>query len=315
MVAERTGNSFRAVGRFSHVAAGLFAAHRRLLRIVIFVGLLGLSEVQISRDRRAHAAGSHDRLQKLDDAPLIGLFELARMFELPRRRRRLRALVGRIEQRSRLIDHGDVARTQFRHARGDQMHDRSDLPGLQAPPGIELQHDGCGRLARIAQKNRRFRKRQMHPRTLHALHLDDGARQLGLQHRLIAGGLHHRTRAERGILLNHLDAHRIALRETLTRQANACLLHFGLWNRHRAGWIEFEFDPCRRECVHDLTALALRELAVKNRVVLALRPQDQPNRSSDGRRHAGEQARLFEPRYVEQTARCGGNDISHKSIL
>jgi hypothetical protein len=81
------------------------------------------------------------------------------MFELPRRRRRLRTLVGRIEQRSRLIHHGDIARTQFRHAGGDQVDDRSDLSGLQVPPGIELQHDGRGRLARIPQKNRRFRKR------------------------------------------------------------------------------------------------------------------------------------------------------------
>jgi hypothetical protein len=155
----------------------------------------------------------------------------------------------------------------------------------------------------------------MHPRTLHALHLDDGARQLGLENGLIARGLHHRADAERGILLNHLDTHRIALRQTLTGQANTCLLHFGLRNRHCPGWIEFEFDSCRRESVHDLAALALRELAVENRVVLALRPQDQPNRSSHGRRDAGEQARLFEPRYVEQTARRGGNDISHKSVL
>ncbi len=122
------------------------------------------------------------------------------------------------------------------------MHDGCDLPGIEAPAGVQLQHYRGGGLARIAQEDRGLRQRQMHPCTLHALHLDDGARQLRLQHRLIAGALHHGAAAERGFLLNHLDSHRIALRQPLARQANAGFLHFGFRHRHRARWIEFEFD-------------------------------------------------------------------------
>ena len=199
---------------------------------------------------------------------------------------------GELSNDPGLIHQRHVARRQFRHARGDQVHDRGDLAGLEAAAGIELQHHRCGRLARIAQEHRGLRQRQMHARALHALHLDDGARQFRLEHRLIARAFHHGAGAERGFLLNHFDAHRIALRQPLARQADARLLHLGFRHRHRAGGIELEFDAGRRQRIHDLAALALRELAVEHRVVLSLRPQDQPDGGGDGRGDAGEQARL-----------------------
>ena len=70
------------------------------------------------------------------------------------------------------------------------------------------------------------------------------------------------------------------------------------------GRIELEFDAGRRQRIHDLAALALRELAVQHRVVLSLRPQDQPDGGGNGGGHSGEQADLLEAGNVGDAA-CG----------
>ena len=91
LVAERAGNALGAVAALARLAAGLLAAHRGLLRIVVLARLLGDREIEIRGYGRAHAAGADHGLEQLDDAPLVALLELARVFELPRADRGLRS--------------------------------------------------------------------------------------------------------------------------------------------------------------------------------------------------------------------------------
>jgi len=109
LIAQCAGNAFGAVPALAQFIAGLFAAHRGLLRIVILVGFFGHREVQIGRDRRAHAPRPDHRFQQFDDAPLVAFLELARVLELPGAGGRVGVLVGRVEQGSRLIHQGHIA--------------------------------------------------------------------------------------------------------------------------------------------------------------------------------------------------------------
>src|ERR1700723_679178 len=110
----------------------------------------------------------------------------------------------------------------------------------------------------------------MYPRALPPLYFDDSASQFGLEHRLIARTLHQGAVAERRILLNHLDSHRIALREPLARQANAGFLNLGFRHGYRTRGAELEFDARGRQRVHDLAALTLGKLPVQHAVILPL---------------------------------------------
>ena len=114
-----------------------------------------------------------------------------------------------------------------------------------------------------------------------------------------------RAGAERRFLLDHLDAHGIALRQPLARQADARLLHLGFGHRHGARGVELEFDARGRQRIHDLAALPLGELAIEHGVVLALRPDHQPDGGGDRGRDAGEQADLLQAGDVGEAALRG----------
>ena len=101
--------------------------------------------------------------------------------------------------------------------------------------------------------------------------------------------------AERSFGSRHADA--------LLGEPDARLLHFGFGHRHCSRGAQFVFDPRRGQGIHDLAALAFRELAVEHGEILALRPQDQPNGRGDGRGDACEQPDLFESGNVRDAAR------------
>src|SRR6202044_1151855 len=79
LVAQRPGNSFRAVAAPALLVAGLLAAHRRLLRVVVLPRLLGNRVIHVGGDRRTHPAGADHGFEQIDDALLIAFFELARV--------------------------------------------------------------------------------------------------------------------------------------------------------------------------------------------------------------------------------------------
>src|ERR1700722_9288098 len=83
LIAQGTGYAFRPVAALAHLVAGLFAAHRRLLRIIVLTRLFGDRVVQIRGDGGVYASRSDHRFEQFDDAPLIAFLEFACVFELP----------------------------------------------------------------------------------------------------------------------------------------------------------------------------------------------------------------------------------------
>src|SRR6185437_12205014 len=76
LVAERAGHAAGAGTTVAALlAADLLAAQRRMIVAVGFAGLLGLAEIQVRVDLRAHAAGADQRRQQLLDALGIGVLD------------------------------------------------------------------------------------------------------------------------------------------------------------------------------------------------------------------------------------------------
>jgi hypothetical protein len=150
------------------ILRALLAAHHGAFGLVLFIGLLARSGVEIHRHLRAHAAVAHHRRDQLLDALDIGVFDAMRGLELLGRHGRI-ARLRRRQQPSLLIHHGDLVGIELRDARGHQMHDCGHLLGFQAMAGTQLQqHRGAGRTA-IAHERRLLRDGQVHARSLDRL--------------------------------------------------------------------------------------------------------------------------------------------------
>ena len=262
----------------------LLAAQRRLVRVVLFLGLFGDREVDIRGNLGAHPVGAEDGCEQALDTLAVVILDLLRVVELAAGHLQVPGCLVAAEQVALLVHHRDPPRLQLRHAGGHQVHDGIHLPGVQGAPGQQLDRDrGTGLLA-VAHEHRLLGNGQVHACALHRTYGRDGARQLALHGLRIARILYHPAGAESHVFLQQLESHSGAARQAGGGKLHAQFLHLaGRHQDHAAALIHPVLDPALLQGIDHLRGILFREIAVQGRQAGRLRPQHHGH----AQRHAG----------------------------
>ena len=178
-----------------------------------FRSRLGLRKIHLRAHLGLDIAPANHRLQNIQDAPGVELFELLHILQLLGIRPAGRTICGRREQFAGVIEHTHRGRGHLGNAGRHQMHDAGELVALQAAPRMQAhQHRRRGFLL-LAEKAVLVRQGQMHSRTLHRGQGLNGTCQFAFQPTLKGQALLELGHPET-VRLHHLKTGDRAFRQT-----------------------------------------------------------------------------------------------------
>ena len=185
------------------------------------------------------------------------------------------------------------------------MHDGRDLLGRNAMTRAQLQQHRCAGRPAVVNEGRLLRNGQMHARRLDRLQRGDGARQLAFQRVLVAGALHELADAEARILVDHLEAAVLALRQSLRGKLQPRVMH-ALGGHHdgAAVVVDLVLDTGGLQRLHHAAGIGVGQVAVQQAPVRTAPPQHHGDAGGDREGYAEQQ----QQRTDVQSERAGHHD-------
>jgi hypothetical protein len=181
-----------------------------------------------------------------------------------------------------LVDHGHVARGQFRHRRGHQVHDGGYLRLVQRAARLQVEQDRGGRVLLVAHEHRGLGQRQMHARRADGGQRLDRIGQFAFQRALVIDLLDE-LRGAQLLVLEQFEADVAGARQALRRQLQADAVD--LVGRHQdraAAFRKLVFDPHLVQRGGDRAAILVGRVGEQHLVFRGRAPQ--PDRGDDGQR-------------------------------
>ena len=191
------------------------AAHSLLFGIEQLLSLFHRGEIEISRHFRTETTVAHHRPDHGGNPTSQAILNAGGVIVLVFNLLAVTAVFTTGEQVSTLVDHGHIVLAHFRNAAGNQVHDRGNLLLLQATTGNYFKEHGRCRRARVADKHRALRNRQMNPSGTNRAHAANRSCQLAFQATAETDGFHKLGGSKATVLVQQFVAHGLLVRHAL----------------------------------------------------------------------------------------------------
>ncbi len=243
-----------------------------------------MGKIQLCRDLGLHIALADHRLQDVQNALHILLFQLLLVHELLDVHRAVLAVRLLRQQLAAVVQHAHAAGGQLRHAGSHQVDDAGNLRAVEQAPWVQIHnHRGRGLLL-LPEKAILVGQRQVHAGILHGRQALDGARQLPFQRPLVVHPLLELGDTEFAVV-HHLKPGNRAFGQALRSQFEPGIVHLVGGHQNRAAPFRIPVRHVHlRQLRHDGPGVLIRQAGEQHPVIRLARKQ---GRRNDGHHRQG----------------------------
>ena len=168
------------------------------------------------------------------------------------------------QQLAPAVEDGNVLRFHVRNGGGNKMLDRQNLFTAKAAGPLDLEHDGCARLAALAAEEFALRQHQVNTGAAHIVHCADGSSKLAFERADQIYVLNKIGGSEAIGLVEDFVSHGPAARHALLGEGHAEFQDFVAGDKNLlASSLQFVLNIAGFEFFDDGTAVGGIEVAIK----------------------------------------------------